>query len=156
MKTEDILIDDFTDPRFKKAFQAYFKELGISVRDWDGLFAEMNHDPNGKNYAYLRLAENGAVVGFLQFAPMHVKSWFFDTETGFIREFWVAEEYRGKGHGTQLLNCTEQYFAAHNILSTILTTDTAPDFYRKNGYVQMERIVAINKDPVFVKILPKA
>ena len=33
----DALISDFTDPLFQRAFQQYFGELGIAVKDWDGL-----------------------------------------------------------------------------------------------------------------------
>ena len=32
----DVLISDFSDPLFQTAFQTYFSELGITVKDWDG------------------------------------------------------------------------------------------------------------------------
>ena len=44
MNTTDILISDFTDPLFRQAFTRYFEELGVSVRDWDALFQEMNKE----------------------------------------------------------------------------------------------------------------
>ena len=66
MMTKDILLSDHTDPRFTAAFQLYFAELGITVRDWDGLFREMNGTPD--TYAFLRLNESGETVGFLQFS----------------------------------------------------------------------------------------
>ena len=65
MSINTILLSDFTDPRFRAAFQAYFTELGISVRDWDGLFREM--DGENTNRAYLMLDGSGGTVGFLQF-----------------------------------------------------------------------------------------
>lgn len=155
MNTQDILIDDFRDPRFQQAFRLYFSELGISVKDWEGLFHEMNNDPNGKNYAYLRMADDHSIIGFIQFMQMTAKSWFFELETGFIREFWIAEPYRKNGHGRNLLLLAEQHFLNHNIFVTILTTDTASGFYERNGYVHADTITAMNNDAVYVKILPK-
>ena len=51
----DVLISDFSEPLFQTAFQTYFSELGITVRDWDGLFREMNDE--GDNQAFVRTAE---------------------------------------------------------------------------------------------------
>lgn len=149
MKTTDILISDFSDPKFKNAFQIYFAELGIQVKDWDGLFREMNE--GGENRAWLRLRENGDVVGFIQFIPIAFSSWFFEETRGFIREFWIRKEFRGQGHGSALLDLAESYFIEQGIKTLILTTDTAPDFYRSRGYEKDETIVAKNKDDVFVK-----
>ena len=147
--TKDILISDFTDPCFMNAFKLYFKEWDMQIKDWDGLFREMNE--GGENRAWLRLRENGDVVGFIQFIPIAFSSWFFEETRGFIREFWIRKEFRGQGHGTALLNLAESYFADRNIKTLILTTDTAPDFYRNRGYEKDETISARNKDDVFVK-----
>ena len=37
----EIDLTDFSDVSFRTAFQMYFKEFGIRVQDWDGLFREM-------------------------------------------------------------------------------------------------------------------
>ncbi|MBQ9120164.1 MAG: hypothetical protein IJY09_08965 [Lachnospiraceae bacterium] len=50
--------------------KAYFAELGINVKDWDGLFHEMNQE--GDNLAYVQFAENQAVIGFIQFKLIHL------------------------------------------------------------------------------------
>ncbi len=147
----DILISDFTDARFQAAFRLYFDELGIAVRDWDGLFCEMN--ASGENRAYVRLGEDGGVVGFLQFTPMEMAGWFFSEQVGFIREFWVKKECRGQGHGTALLRLTEEYFKARGVRRLLLTTDTAPAFYTARGYTKSPWIQAKNKDDVFVRDL---
>ena len=70
----DALITDFTDAAFKRCFRQYFAELGIEVRDWDGLFEEMNADSG--NEAYIRTDANGNVIGFIQFIPIRFTSWF--------------------------------------------------------------------------------
>ncbi len=147
---QDIKITDFNDSRFAEAFKLYFAELGITVRDWDGLFREMN---GGKNFCYLRLDEQGAAVCFIQFCEMEMKSWFFSMKMGFIREFWIVPSSRGNGHGKALLRLVEDAFAEMNIHYAILTTDTAQDFYVKNGYEKHGEITARNQDEVFIKRL---
>ena len=149
MITKQVLISDFTDPRFVEAFKLYFKELDVQIRNWGSLFREMNE--SGENRALLRLAADGQVIGFIQFVPMTMSSWFFEEKWGFIREFWIRQEYRGQGHGTALLLQAEKYFSEQGIGICILTTDTAPDFYTARGYEKDDVITAKNKDDVFVK-----
>lgn len=150
----DVLISDFTDPVFQAAFKRYFGEIGVNVRDWDGLFQEMNAG-NGdeKNAAYLRTAEDGSVIGFIQFVPIRFTSWFFEETFGFIREFWVAEAFRSQGNGAELLALAERYFLEHGICTSILTTDTAERFYERHGYIRACGCRAKNRDEVFVKRL---
>ncbi len=155
MNKNDILIEDLTDQRFTQAFKEYFSELGVKVRDWQALFSEMNNDPNGKNSAYLRLTDEGETVGFILFSELEFTSWFFDAKAGFIREFWTAPKYRGTGNGSELISLAERHFASVGIGASILTTDTAPDFYEKRGYISSAFINARNGDEVFVKMLPK-
>ena len=150
----DVLITDFTDPAFQAAFRQYFAELGISVKDWDGLFQEMNGDSgDGKNAAWVRTAADGGVIGFIQFVPIRFTSWFFEETLGFIREFWVAEAFRGRGHGTELLALAENYFLERGICTAILSTDTAQRFYERRGYSRAHGCRAKYKDEVFVKRL---
>ena len=150
----DVLITDFTDPVFQAAFKQYFGELGINVKDWDGLFQEMNTGSEGKkNAAYVRMAADGSAIGFIQFVPIRFTSWFFEETAGFIREFWVAEAFRNQGNGADLLALAEKHFLERGIYTTILTTDTAERFYERHGYVRAHGCEAKNKDEVFVKRL---
>ena len=148
---QNMLISDFSEPTFQEAFKIYFKELRISVSDWDGLFQEMNVEKDNK--AYVRIAENNNIIGFIQFKPITLSNWFFEEKLGFIREFWIAPEYRSQGHGTELLRLAEAYFAQNDISKIILTTDTAEKFYIKNGYRKDRAFTAANQDEVFVKDL---
>lgn len=150
----DILISDFTDPVFQGAFQQYFAEMGINVKDWDGLFREMNEGNEGeKNAACVRMAADGGVIGFILFIPIRFTSWFFEETCGFIREFWVAEEFRSRGHGSELIALAERHFLEHGICTSILTTNTAERFYERHGYVKAPGCRAKNKDDVFAKRL---
>ena len=148
---ETRLIDSFTDESFRESFMLYFGELGITVRDWEGLFREMDTDGRG-NLAYLR-TDGGKAVGFIQFCPMECAGWFMTKTLGFIREFWIAPEYRGQGCGSELLGLAEEYFKQKRITAVALTTDTAPGFYIKHGYRHDPGFAAKNGDPVYIKHL---
>ncbi|HHX54547.1 MAG TPA: GNAT family N-acetyltransferase [Clostridiales bacterium] len=147
----DDLVSDFCDLRFQEAFHKYFSELGITVTDWESLFREMNDE--GDNKVYIRSTEEGNIIGFIQFKKENFTSWFFEETVGFIREFWVAEEYRNSGHGAALLRLAEDYFRHQGIYTSILTTDTAEHFYLRNGYRKAPGCKAKNKDEVFIKQL---
>lgn len=147
----DRMITDFTDPLFTAAFQRYFSELGVRVRDWEGLFREMNAE--GTNAAFVRTAGDGRVLGFLMFRPEPCSGRFFEETLGFIREFWVSEEARGSGHGTALLRLAERHLAQNGIRTSILTTHTAAAFYEKRGYQRAPACRARNGDAVFIKHL---
>lgn len=148
---KDLLITDFSNSLFQVAFQCYFKELGINVSDWDGLFKEMNDEQGNK--AFLRLSDDNNVIGFILFTQIRLSSWFFEEDLGFIREFWIAEEYRNAGHGSELLQKAEVFFVQNGVHKSILTTDTAERFYKARGYKNDKSYVAKNKDDVLVKEL---
>ncbi len=145
----DILITNFTNTAFQNAFRRYFGELGIEVNDWDGLWREMN---GSDNKAYLRMVD-GKTAGFIQFIAISLDSWFFEEKCGFIREFWIDERQRRRGHGSALLGMAEEYFLNEGMREIWLTTNTAPDFYLKMGYVRCPDITAKNNDEVFSKTL---
>ncbi len=147
----DSVIVDFTDPVYQKAFKQYFADLDCTVTDWDGLFREMNRE--GDNAALVRTGEDGKIVGFILYRPVKFSSFFFEETCGFIREFWVSSEYRNRGHGTALLALAEKHFLENGIYTSILTTDSAPSFYEKRGYVRAPGCQAKNHDEVFVKRL---
>ena len=167
---------DFNDAAFQQAFRTYFGELGCRITNWEGLFAAMGE--TGREYTWTHRGdagrvtrfvsgisaeerdhaltlrdETGEVVGFIQFTTIHLDSWFFTAKCGFIREFWLRSDLRCQGHGTKLLRQAEEWLREQGCLCVFLTTVTAPDFYRKNGYTQQVKIEARNTEPVFTKKL---
>lgn len=146
---QNLLLEDFTSRAFREGFRRYFDELEIRVKDWEGLFQEMDGDGRD-NRAFLRM-DGERVVGFLQFCPVELEGWFFTQRLGFIREFWVAPEYRGRGHGAVLLKQAEDFFAARGIETVVLTTDSAEGFYKRHGYRHDSGFTAKNGDPVYIK-----
>lgn len=147
----DEMIEDFETPLLQKAFRLYFEELGMHIRNWEALFREMNE--GGENRAILRTDAQGEIVGFIQFAPMRFSSWFFEEESGFIREFWVAPAWRRQGQGTLLLARAEEWFKERGIEEIYLTSDDAGAFYEARGYVRSHACTAKNRDNVYRKHL---
>lgn len=167
---------DFADAAFQKAFRSYFGELGCRVTNWEGLFTAMSergreytwthHDAAGRmsrfvsginaderDHAFLLREETGETAGFIQFTTMHMDSWFFTVKCGFIREFWIREDLRCRGHGTALLCKAEEWLRQQGCLCVLLTTSTAPDFYCKQGYTYQPAIAARNRENVYLKRL---
>jgi len=167
---------DFSDAAFQAAFRVYFGELGCRVTNWDGLFAAMSGmgreytwthrdhmgrvtrfvsgvDADERDHAFTLRDETGEVVGFIQFTALHLDSWFFTAKCGFIREFWLRSDLRRQGHGSALLRQAEEWLREQGCLCVLLTTDTAPGFYEKQGYTRQPGIEARNKDAVFTKML---
>ena len=176
MQYTDRLINTYDDPAFQTAFRRYVGELGVKVTNWAGLFAGMgekcreytwtHRDETGRvtsftawmneddqDHSWVRKDENGEAIGFIQFTTMDMGSWFFRARCGFIREFWIREELRRQGHGSALLRQAEDWLREQGCLCVLLTTDTAPGFYEKQGYTRQTGIEARNKDAVFTKML---
>lgn len=150
MITKDLLITDFSDPVFQSMFKQYFAEIDVKVKDWEGLFSEMNTQ-NGGNTAYIRTCDNEP-VGFIQFTEVTLENWFFKEKLGFIREFWVTEKFRKQGQGTELLYLAEKYFKDKGIRRVVLTAEeNEQQFYLNRGYRICENIQAKNDMAVSVK-----
>lgn len=67
---------------------------------------------------------------------------FFDTQSVYIDQMWVAENLRNQGFGKKLLDAAEQEAIKNGcIFSTVDTWDfQAEEFYLKNGYKRMGEI----------------
>ena len=156
MRFHDELTTDFSKEALQEAFRNYYGELGVRVTDWEGLFAEMS---DGADRVCVRRDEAGKIVGFLMLVTSdEASAWrgFFTTKLGCVEEFWVAPEHRRQGHGTALLRLAEELFLREGCGYAILTTDTAPDFYRRHGYCLQKGIRARNGADVYVKALDAA
>jgi amino-acid N-acetyltransferase len=56
-----------------------------------------------------------------------------------LRSLVVAENSRGKGLGSALINHAEQYAASKGVRSIYLLTTTAEAFFKRLGYERIER-----------------
>lgn len=142
---------DLADVKFRSAFSKYCTELGFRVTDWNALFEKIASGE--ENETLVRALESGEVIGFVLFRPETFSSSYFEETCGFIREFWVAKEYRKQGIGTELLAKTENYFLKQGVGTVFLTTNNAGRFYSKRGYEKAPFCKAKNGYEVYVKKL---
>lgn len=153
MTFHDTMTTGCTDPALQEAFRTYYAELGCRVTNWPGLFEEIT---DSGDLFLVRRNDEGGPIGFLLLAVTDAATaWrgFFTTKLGCVEEFWVDAAYRSQGHGSALLRKAEAHFRAEGCGYAILTTDTAPDFYRSRGYLLQRGIKALNKADVYVKPL---
>lgn len=147
---EHRFIEDHFDPNFQKLFKAYFNELGVKVENWNELFEEMNDCIKKYNLLTLLISYEEKVVGFIMFQKDELTNWFFKKSFGFIREFYIDTEYRGKGYGTILIEIALGWFKKEGIRKVILTSDTANQFYLKCGFKIDTSFEAKNELPTYV------
>ncbi|MBR4082517.1 MAG: GNAT family N-acetyltransferase [Clostridia bacterium] len=138
------------NPSLRQAFRDYFAELGVTVRDWDSLFDEI--DRSGRKFL-VRRDEQAQITGFLLFLQREMTCGFYTTDVGCIEELYVVPARRQRGHGQSLLAAAETRFRADGCGYMLLTSDDAGAFYARCGYHPAPRIRAKNGDPVFVKPL---
>ena len=144
------LSNKFKDEKFKIAFKKYFTDIKIQLNEdeWDEVFSKMSAD--NLEYA-ITLEDNSKIIAFILFQEDSLSNWFFSEPFGFIREFWVDENFRGNGIGSELLKRAEEYFKKKGISKIILTSDDAIQFYLKHGYRIDSSYNPKNSLPVLVK-----
>ncbi len=109
---------------------------------------------NSYNFWYA-VDKNGAVIG-----SMGLKK--IDNQTGEIKKFFVAQNYRGKGVAQKLMNTLMKAASKHHFeslyLGTVSRLEAAQSFYKKHGFSQITAqqlpsgFVICPVDTVFFKI----
>lgn len=101
----------------------------------------VNH---AKFIGYTLLIDNdvkGAIFG-------HEKIWWNNSEV-FIDEMFISPELQRQGYGTELIHSMESYIKEHKLAGFTLTTNrfaSAPNFYRKNGFVDYDHVLFMGKE----------
>ena len=83
----------------------------------------------------------------------NIRHWFTGTEY-FIDEFCIMRTEQRQGYGREFLKQIEAYAAQHGIKSIFLQTGRnmpAYDFYKKNGFAELQEHVSLTKDITFKK-----
>jgi aminoglycoside 6'-N-acetyltransferase I len=96
------------------------------------------------NSLALGLCENGTMVGLSMGSIRH---WYSGTEY-YIDEFCIKTEEQGRGLGTNFINAIELYIKQKGMKHIFLQTErTVPayNFYKKNGYFELEDHVSFVK-----------
>jgi Acetyltransferases len=77
----------------------------------------------------------------------HEKIWWNNSEL-FIDEMFIIPNLQRKGYGSTLLKAAESYIDEHRLAGFTLTTNRyapAPQFYKKNGFVDCEHVLFMCK-----------
>lgn len=98
-----------------------------------------------KKFVGFVIEKNDVIIGAL-FA--HEKIWWNNSEL-FIDEMFILPDMQRKGYGTMLIKAAEKYVSEHKLADFTLSTNKyapAPNFYKKNGFVDCEHIIFMCKE----------
>src|SRR5260370_12236199 len=117
------------------------RTIGATKRAVLGGLLRYNAEKMGKQKyrrCAISLRDDGTIVGGIV-----GEVW---TTVLFIQFFWIEEQFRGKGHGTALIEQIEEEARRFGAVRSYLDTMSvqAPGFYRACGY---EAVGAIERSP---------
>ena len=98
-----------------------------------------------KKFVGYVLEDGKEIVGGL-FA--HEKVWWNNSEV-FVEEMFVKPECQRKGYGSRLMEKVMSYVSEKGLAGITLSTNKyapAPEFYRKNGFVDCEHVLFMAKE----------
>lgn len=146
------------DAAFQQAFRAYFAEIGIHLKADTDVWDEIDASFHKEQAVCVTLTDGSKVVGFIMIQPHCLTDSmnFFTQKLGFIRELWVAPDYRRQGLGRRLVRYAEQFFQERGICKAILTYEpSAIRFYQNLGFQADPSYSARNGERVITKIIPE-
>jgi len=76
---------------------------------------------------------------------------------GLLRSLAVNKSFRNKGIGNELLDEIEKSATANNLAGIYLLTETAPDYFKRKGYKQIDRTaipVEVQQSSEFSHVCP--
>ena len=147
-------LSNFYDERFKACFRAYFREIGINLKEDTDVFDEITKAYEKENMRTFVIEKDKQFIGFIMVQPEYFKSGFFEERAGFIRELWVAAPFRHLGYGKQLLGIAEDYFKKKDVFKLILTyEEDALGFYERLGFHLDMTYKAKNDGKVIIKYI---
>ena len=115
--------------------------------DWsdkEQLHAYITDLIGNKNSLTLGLFEDSDMVGL---SMGNIRHWYTGTEY-YVDEFCIKRGEQGRGLGTQFLEVIEEYIKSKGMTQIFLQTERnvpAYDFYKKNGFVELENHVSLFK-----------
>ena len=149
-------IIDFYDGKFKKIFEEYFKELGVTLKENTTLFSEIEESYHKENMKCLALVDEFGIVAFIMYQIEKFKSSsnFFEETVGYIRELYVKPNNRNFGIGSNILKKCESEFKKENVYKLLLTFEPSSfEFYIKNGFIEDNSYTPKNKMRCLIKLL---
>lgn len=102
---------------------------------------------HGSKFLGYTLVADNEIIGAIF---THEKIWWNNSEI-FIDEMFITPAYQRQGYGTVLLQTVESYIKEHKLAGFTLTTNRfapAPNFYRKNGFVDCDHVLYMGKEVI--------
>lgn len=141
-------------PQFESMLCAYFREIGGDIPEHiiRGKLLDLFQNQQSRQIIHIALAvSHGTPVGFSIYQIDTPESdWCKRPGWGFIREFYIAPEYRLCGYGRQLACYSEAHLRSLGAAQLYLTADDAVEFWQHCGY-QNSREICSNNLEILVK-----
>lgn len=110
-----------------------------------------------RNIIFIDIIKKDKICGFIIYQiDSELSDWNLKTGYGYIREFYIAKDYRGKGLGTLLVENAEnslKSLGVDNVYLTSAESEAVKNFYVKNKYTTNNIICAENGNVIYEKVL---
>lgn len=93
---------------------------------------------NALPFGIVLLNDNGGIVGFCVLKIKNLEK--YPEIYPWLSNVMILEEYRGNGYGKLLLQYGEEILKELGYERIYVWTDQVPDFYKKLGYIYMQKI----------------
>ena len=151
MKTKNVLITDFTDQLFIKAFrQQLLEEHGIlEIENFEILFNKLTSDND--YFAYVKVNDVDEVLGFIIGQRIQLSNNYFQEYYGYIKTLWKSEKCKNDSCFDELLSLCEDQFRKMNITQFVADYEKEQEpVFLRNHYVK-NKCILHNDHRVFCK-----
>lgn len=140
---------------YKDMFREYFLKdfkIDITQEETENICTEITQQVEAHILFLDLLILNSAAKGFIIYQIDSPKSdWCEKEGWGFIREVYIASDFRGKGYGKSLITHVESRLRQLLVPSIYLTSDESGNFWIKMGYQDSGETSSKNKARIFMK-----
>lgn len=151
MESKNILITDFTDQLFIKAFrQQLLEEHGIlEIENFEILFNKLTSDND--YFAYVKVNDVDEVLGFIIGQRIQLSNNYFQEYYGYIKTLWKSEKCKNDSCFDELLSLCEDQFRKMNITQFVADCEKEQEpVLLRNHYIK-NKCILHNDHQVFCK-----
>ena len=142
MGFKNILVTDFTDQLFIKAFrQQLLEEHGIlEIENFEILFNKLTSDDD--YFAFVKMNEVDEVLGFVIGQKIQLSNNYFQEYYGYIKTLWKSNKCKIDSCFDELLRLCEEQFKKMNVSQFIADCETLQEpVLLRNHYIKNKCIL---------------
>ena len=129
---------------WKQTYQNFFPKAYLEEDSPEKREKEFMEALNNKSISYLILEDNSEATGIVKL--------IFKQQTIEISSFYILEEFRGKGFGTQAFAFIKKLAADKTVILWVLENNSAArNFYEKMGMIFSGETRTINRGKDFIQ-----